>query len=203
MKKLFLTSITENVLNNFPLLIGKKPEETKVAFIPTAADPYEDKSFVKTDKEKWLDLSYDLKEVDLKNKDQEDLRREFYDRDVIYLSGGNVFYLLQEAKKCGLKNVIKDCFGKGKIYAGASAGAAITGPSIEILKTIDDPSEASKLENFTAFNFVDFIILPHFNYGKYREKYKKIINEYDRFELEPLDNNEAIFVDGNKISKIS
>ncbi|MDA1061178.1 MAG: Type 1 glutamine amidotransferase-like domain-containing protein, partial [bacterium] len=145
MKKFFLTSITENVLDKLPTLIGKKPEDTKIAFIPTAADPYEDKSFMETDRAKWLEFKYDFKEVDLKGKDEGQLRSALEDCDIVYFSGGNVFYLLQEANKCGLKNVLQELLNQGKIYGGGSAGAAIAGPTLEPLQTIDDPTKAPEL----------------------------------------------------------
>lgn len=202
MKQFFLTSITENVLDKLPALIDKKPQNTKIAFIPTAADPYEDKSFMETDKAKWLEFKYDFKEVDLKNKDEGKLRSALGDCDIIYLSGGNVFYLLQEANKCGLKNVLKELLEQGKIYGGGSAGAAIAGPSIEPLQSIDDPQKAPELKDYTAFGFVDFIVLPHFDYEKYNSRYQEVLKQYNQFKFQPLNNDQAIFVSGKDIKKI-
>lgn len=199
MKTLFLTSITENVLDKLSVLINKEPQNTKIAFIPTAADSYEDKSFMETDRQKWLELKYDLKEVDLKGKSEEQLRSALADCDIIYFSGGNVFYLLQEAKKCGLKNLLREFLAQGKIYAGGSAGAAIAGPSIEPLKSIDDPQKAPELKDYTAFGFVDFIVLPHFDYEKYNSKYQEVLKQYNQFKFQPLNNDQAIFVSDNKV----
>ncbi len=198
MKSFFLTSITENVLHGLPKLIGKKPTDTKIVFIPTAADPYEDKSFVDTDREKWLELKYNFTELDIKNKKEGQLRKDLKNFDIIYLSGGNVFYLLQEANKCGLKNIVKDHLKQGKIYAGGSAGAAIAGPSLEPLQTIDDPQKAPELKDYTAFGLVDFIVLPHFDYGKYNVKYQSVLKQYKQFKFQPLNNDQAIFVSGDK-----
>jgi dipeptidase E len=199
MKSFFFTSITENVLHGLPKLIGRKPTSTKIAFIPTAGDPYEDKSFIETDRKKWLESGYIFTELDIKNKDESQLRKALEDMDIIYLSGGNVFYLLQEANKCGLKNVIKDHLKQGKVYAGGSAGAAIAGPSLEPLQTIDDPEKAPELKDFTAFGFVDFVVLPHFDYGKYNVKYQKILKQYEHFKFQPLNNDQAIFVSNEKM----
>ena len=201
MKTLFLTSITENVLDKFSALIDKKPKDTKVAFIPTAADPYQDKSFMESDREKWLKSSYDLQEVDIKNKSKEQIYNELKDFDVIYLSGGNAFYLLQEANKCGLKEVLEKLLEQGKIYAGGSAGAAIAGPSIDPLKTVDNPAEASELHDYRAFGFVDFTVLPHFDSKKYNSKFREILKKYNNtgLKLQPLNNNQAVFIRGSKV----
>ena len=201
-QKLFFTSITENVLDKLPMLLGKNPKDTKVAFIPTVADPYEDKGFMETDRAKWLELQYDLEEVDLKNKDEFLLRSTLKGCEIVYLSGGNVFYLLQEANKCGLKKVLKELLNQGVVYAGGSAGAAIAGPSIEPLQTIDDPSKASELSDYSAFALVDFIVLPHFDYGKYNIKYQEVLKGYPQFKFQPLNNNEAIFISGDDVKKV-
>ena len=202
MKRFFLTSITENVLDKLPTLIGKNPEDTKIAFIPTAADPYEDKTFMETDRAKWLEFNYDFMEVDLKGKDECQLRRALEDSDIIYLSGGNAFYLLQEAKKCNLKKVLEELLEQGKIYGGGSAGAAIAGPTLEPLQIIDDPMKAPELSDYKAFGFVDYIVLPHFDYEKYNKKYQEILKQYNHFKFQPLNNDQAIFVSGNEVRKI-
>ena len=202
LQRLFLTSITENVLDKLPKFVGKTPENIKVVFIPTAADPYEDKSFMERDKIKWLEWKYNLREVDLKGKTEEQLRSSIEDCDIIYLSGWNVFYLLQEANKCGLKNILEDLLAQGKIYGGGSAGAAIVGPTIKPLQTIDDSTKAPELSDYTAFGFVNFIVLPHFDYEKYNKKYKKILKKYNHLNFQPLNNDQAIFVSNDKFMKV-
>lgn len=201
-KTLFLTSITENVLHKFPDLIDKTPVETKVAFIPTAGDVYEDKSFIQTDRAKWIELGYNLREVDLKNKNENQLRSHFEDCEIIYLSGGNVFYLLQEANKCGLSSLLEEFLNQGKILAGGSAGAAIFGPSLEPLQTIDDPAKAPELDDCAAFGFVDFVVLPHFDDKKFHGRYVEIMKQNSQFKFKPLNNDQAIFVSGDEVKLV-
>lgn len=202
MRKLFLASETENVLEKLASLMDHEPENTKVAFIPTAADTYQDKSFVREDRSRWKELNYTLKEIKLGNKDQSELRKDFRDCDIIYLAGGNVFYLLQEARKCKLGELIEELTKKGKIFAGASAGAAIAGPNIEPLRPVDDPSEAPDLKNYSAFGLVDFVILPHSDTLKYSKEYKKVVEKHKKFNFRKLTNNQALFVSGDEIKLI-
>src|SRR3989339_314244 len=198
MATLFLTSITENVLDQLPTLINRQPKDTKIAFIPTAADTYEDKSFVDSDRAQWLEMKYDFTEVDLKNKDEGQLRSILVDQDIIYFAGGNVFYLLQVANQCKLLNLLKEFLDQGKIFGGGSAGAVIAGPNIEPVKAVDDPSQAPDLFDYTAFGLVDFVVLPHYDYEKYNKKYQVILKQYNQFHFQPLNNNEAIFVSGSE-----
>lgn len=201
MKKIFLTSITENVLSKLSGYANLNPEKTKVAFIPTASDPYDDKGFVESDKKEWIKQGYNLEEVDIKDRTKEELQKLFDNKDIIYLSGGNVFYLLQEANKCNLKEVLQSHLDQNKIIAGGSAGAVIFCPSIESLQGIDEPKKAPELSSFKAFNFVDFVVLPHFDYEKYNIKYQEVLKN-KKIKFQPLNNDQAIFVRNNNIEII-
>ncbi|MEI6773611.1 MAG: hypothetical protein WCL18_02010 [bacterium] len=56
MQKLFLTSVASKVLNKFIDMIDRPPSDLTVAFIPTASDVYENKSFVENDRNKLVEL---------------------------------------------------------------------------------------------------------------------------------------------------
>ena len=53
------------------------------------------------------------------------------DFDIIYMLGGNTFYLLDVIRKTNFDKQIIDFINKGKIYIGSSAGSEILGSSIE------------------------------------------------------------------------
>ena len=48
--------------------------------------------------------------------------------DIIYVSGGNTFYLLNELRKSHAAQAIKNAVKAGKIYVGESAGAIAAAP---------------------------------------------------------------------------
>lgn len=198
MGKLFLASVVSNVIDKFIETLSESPDKLKVAFIPTAADPYEDKWFVENDRNKLKERKFNLKEIDIKGKSKQELENILKDIDIIFVAGGNTFYLLEKGRESGFDEIVKKLVRKGVIYVGSSAGAVFVCPTIEPIKTLDDPSKASSLKSFKGLNLTDFVILPHYGEKKYKTKYEKIMKEYghSRFKIIPLTDKQAIIVEG-------
>lgn len=197
MKKLFLASVVANTIEKLIEILPKPPNKLKVAFIPTAADPYGDKWFVDEDRNKLKEKSFNVKDVDIKDKTKQELLNELKDIDIIFVAGGNTFYLLQKSRESGFDKIVKEFVQKGIIYVGSSAGAVLVGPNIEPVKPFDDPKQAPNLGSFEGLNLVDFIILPHYGKEKYKTKYEKIMKEYTAkdFKLITLTDQQAIIVE--------
>lgn len=196
MKKILLTSAKLDLL---PELISVEPAKSKLVFIPTAADPYDDKWFVEADRQILKELGFSPIELDLKRQTQEKLKAVLQGVDIIHVAGGNSFYLLQEMKESGFDKIVKDLVEKGVVYSGASAGAIVAGPDIESTKFLDDPSEAPRLKSSKGLNLVDFIVLPHYEKEKCKEKYEKTMREFaDKgLNLIPITDEEFIVVEDN------
>ncbi len=196
MKKLFLTSIKIDLL---PKLISGEPAKTNLVFIPTAADPYSDKWFVEADRKKLSDLGFKLNELDLKGKTPENIKVALNGVGIIYVAGGNTFYLLQKVRESGFDKVVKDLVEKGVLYVGSSAGAVIAGPTIEPIKFLDDPAKAPGLKSFEGLGLIDFVVMPHYGKEKYKEKYEKTMREFtDKgFKLIPITDEQSIIVEGD------
>lgn len=199
MKKLFLSSVAAYTLDKIYELLPDKPDKLKLAFIPTAADTYKNKPWFYEDRDKLIEMGFKVKDVDIKNKTEKELTEELKNIDVIFVSGGNTFYLLEKTLESGFDKVLKKLIHKGIVYIGSSAGSVLLCPTIEVIKELDDPKAAPKLKSYKGLGIVDFLILPHFGDEKYKQKYKTIINEWkDRgYELKLLTNNQAIIVNGN------
>ncbi|MEK7520110.1 MAG: Type 1 glutamine amidotransferase-like domain-containing protein [Patescibacteria group bacterium] len=174
--KFLLTSIYANVADELPKLISDKPESVTVAFIATAADVYEDKSFVDIDRNKLKEQGFQIKEVNLKSANSADLEKEMADCGVIFVAGGNIFYLLQEVRKSGFDTILSK-LGLEVIYVGSSAGSVLVGPDVGLVDTLDNPLEAPELKDYTGLNLIDFVVLPHYGKPKYEEKYQAIIKK--------------------------
>lgn len=200
MKKLFLSSFLAYVIDDLIQFLNIPSNKVKVAFISTAADPYEDKWFVEKDRLSLVENGFNVTDIDIKNKKEEELYGVLSDFDTVFVSGGNAFYLLEKSLECGFDKVILKLLNKGIVYAGSSAGSTLLGPSLEPVKTLDDPKLGPNLRNFNGLNIVDFVILPHYGEPKYEDRYKSIINEYadSKYKVIPLSNNQAIKVVGDK-----
>ena len=81
--------------------------------------------------------------------------------DIIYMMGGNTFYLLDVIRKTSFDDKIRDFLSKGKIYIGSSAGSIIIGNTIEAAAPFDENNVG--MAEFTALKLVDGIVVPHAN----------------------------------------
>lgn len=166
-----------------------------VGFVATAADPYEDKWFVEEDRKALEKAGFRLRDISLKGKTREQLSKELEGVGIIFVAGGNTFYLLEKARESGFDRVVKELVSRGVVYAGSSAGSIIAGPSIEPVKYIDEPSLAS-LKSFRGFGLVDFVVLPHFGRDKYKKQYEAVMKEFSGsgHKLVPLNDGQAVIV---------
>lgn len=216
--ELFLTSagITNNALaDEFEKLVGKKFAEMNIAFVPTAA-------FAEPGRKDWLinDL-YRLHErgatvdiVDIAQLPKEEL----YDRlawgNVIFVGGGNTFYLSYWMEKSGMFEMLPELL-ETRVYAGISAGSMMAS------QTIRTSSQAYKSDHFydesynefgpegrsstTTLGWVDFAFRPHLNSRYFpevtEEKMQKITDELNT-EMYIVDDNSAVKVDGDNVEVV-
>lgn len=200
MKKLFLTSYFAFVSDLLLPLLPKKPDQLKLAFIPTAADPYKIKPWFYGDKMKLKLMGFQIVNVDIKNKTKEQLFQQMKDVDVVFVSGGNTYYLLEHVQKSRLDEVVKELIVKGVMYIGSSAGSVLVCPTIEHIEDLDDITKAS-LISFEGIGLIDFLILPHFGDSKYKYKFQQIMKKWSdkKYKIQTLTNSQVIVVNNNNI----
>jgi dipeptidase E len=179
-------------------LLDKKPDESRVVFVTTAAKPYGDNvPWMHADIESLKALGCNVELIDIQGMNEEGLREKLENCDVIFVSGGNTYFLLDQAVKSGFFKLAKELVEKGKIYAGTSAGSILATPTIDSAKDADDASVAPDLKDLTGLGFVDFCIIPHYDKKEYKAYWRTIIKEWDGKEkLYLLNDGEAILVDG-------
>ncbi len=81
---------------------------------------------------------------------------DFSSYDIIYMIGGNTFYLLKELKEKNLVEKIIQAINNGVIYIGSSAGSIILGKTIETALPYDE--NWVNLIDFKGLNIVNGII---------------------------------------------
>jgi dipeptidase E len=175
---IFLTSDSYTVLEDLVKFIDRDKFK-KVLFIDTAGE-----LFVKDGKETpWIDkskkeierLGFKITYFTVVGKTIKEIRKAFAGTDIVYMAGGDTFYLLGKMQETNSLQIIREFVERGGIYIGQSAGSYIAGPSIEPAL---DPSRIKddnlkKLNSFDCANLVDFIVLPHFGREDVKEKYLK------------------------------
>ena len=110
--------------------------------------------------------------------------------DIIYVSGGNTFYLLNELRKSCAAQAIKNAVKAGKIYIGESAGV-VAAPDTRYATLMDENS--AKTSDFTGLNLVDFCVVPHFGCEPFTQATHEIMEKFGNlYDLRPINNAEFI-----------
>ncbi|MCX6714762.1 MAG: Type 1 glutamine amidotransferase-like domain-containing protein [Candidatus Uhrbacteria bacterium] len=140
------------------------PKHALVAFIPTASNPYTEHPWVEKDREALVGLGYEVTDVDLENRNEEELKKDLASADIIFVAGGNTTYLTEQSHRSGLHNIIRSLLHQGKMYIGSSAGSLLAGPSAEPFVEEDSVELPAGfvLSDPTCFGLVDYIVLPHY-----------------------------------------
>lgn len=202
--KLFLTSLASVTLDLVTPLLTNDPKNLKVAFIPTAADPYAEDNmpWMDADRSKLASMGFAVVDYDLKNKDAQTLRNDLSQFQIIFMEGGNTFYLLNEIRKSGFDIVIKELLANGVIYIGASAGSSVMGPDLNHLVQIDHPDQVPELVSYRGLGIVAQRILPHYGRDKYISRHTQIIAEWGD-KILPLTDDQVLVVNGDNIEVIT
>lgn len=200
-KNLFLCASFSDVSESLPDFLAKaqiNPIKT-VSFIDVASHVEDYKDYVKKAKTAFHNLDLTIEVLDF-TQSMDTLTNQLQKNDLIYISGGNTFYLLQLLKEKKLDTVIIDLINKGKPYIGESAGSVILAKDIDYLKDMDDDTKAKNLTNSSALNLVDFYPLPHFGNPPFRESADKIIKDWQvKIPLLAFSNHQAVLVLGKTI----
>lgn len=201
MKTILLTSsgsfITEYELEFLPQPI----EQMKIGYITTASNVVDDISYMERHTQRMKELGYDFEEIDIKGKNEQALKNLLKYKEIIFVEGGNTFYLLKAVRESGFDKVIKDLMAKGVIYMGSSAGTYIACPTIEMAtwKHQDQDNHYGMID-LTALNLVPFLITVH-----YEPRYKKFLKEKAReskYLVKILNDQQAILIQDGAIKLI-
>jgi dipeptidase E len=199
MKKLFLTSAAYNVLDKIIELLPDHPSNLKLAFIPTAANLYTQKEWLYKDRDKLVEMGFNIKDLDIADKTKEFLQNELKDIDVVFVSGGNSYYLLDKINTSGFVEIIKDLLKKGVVYIGSSAGSVVTCPTIGMVEDLDDIKDAPDLKSLVGLNLVDFLVFVHYGEEDSKQAYEIINKKWANagYEIKYITNSQALVINGD------
>ena len=116
-RKLFLSSSFSDVSELLPDFLGDLSNK-RVTFIPTAAKVEKVNFFVKLGKKALEKMGAVVDELELSTATAEEIKTKIEKNDIIYVSGGNTFFLLQEMKRSGADKLIMQEIRGGKPYIG-------------------------------------------------------------------------------------
>lgn len=165
--KLLLSSngfSNEAISKTFWDMVGKKPQETSLVFIPTASN-------VEAGDKDWFinDLLNIQKQgfksvaiTDISAVQENIWRPQLEDADILFFEGGNTYHLMRWINDSGLIKLLPELL-KTKIYVGLSAGSMITGSDLNLRLSKTIYGEDAEKESMPGLGLVDFYFLPHLN----------------------------------------
>lgn len=218
--KLLLTSgglTNSSIAKAFQELIGKDPKDSKVAFIPTAANPERgNKDWLIDDLYRIKSRGYYVDIIELTALKPAELKAALKEMDVIFVGGGNSFYLSYWMQQSGLFDMLPELL-KTKVYAGISAGSMAICDNIkissEVLEKLGELSDEDYDElgpagesSSKTLKLVDFVFRPHLNspyFPNVREDLLKEVAEKLNVPMYALDDESALKVVDGRVEVIS
>lgn len=208
--KLLLTSsglINKTISQALFELVGKKPEETSIVFIPTASNiETGDKSWfiddlVKIQKQGFKSVAI----TDISAVSENVWRPQLEEADVIFFNGGNTYHLMKWINQSGLTKILPRLLEK-KVYVGSSAGSMVTAPDLALRLSQVIYGDDIEEEPMNGLNFVDFYFLPHLNSpyfpGRMEEKIKEVAKTLTK-KIYSLDDQSALKVVDGKVEVVT
>jgi len=174
-------------------LVGKSPADIKVAFIPTASAVENDRAYMNINRRELEEMGIPAENITNLELDHPVTLEELGKYNVIFVDGGNTFYLLQKVREFGFDRAIKEYLDQDLgVYVGVSAGTVIMGPDIEFAESWDDKNKAM-LENTQGLGYTQDAYSPHYNDGE-----KAILDEWRskvNYSIKELRDGQAVVID--------
>jgi|LGVF01.2.fsa_nt_gb dipeptidase E len=176
----------------------------KAVIITTASDVYKNDDYhIPSIKCDLNSIGFEVALLDIEFGNAEDMKNY----DLIYLLGGNPFYLLYHLRKTNSKEIFENHINDNKILVGASAGSIVLTNSIGVVNEFDsEMNREVQLQNLDGLSLVNLEICPHAK--RFEGKYKNFlikIRDYEQrknVNLSKLNDGEAIAIEGNTFESI-
>lgn len=199
--------VAEMVMGDIEKKLGKDAREIKVLYITTAGNlhPAEKRDWINEGREILKERGWKVMDYDIAGKTEDEVEKDVRKTDVVFVQGGNNFYLLKRMQECNFEKVIRKALARGMIYVGESAGAIVCSKDIAAQKVMsaDALGLVPEITDFRGLGLVNFLIRPHWNReGAKREKFSKFLREnpeefYSITEpLICLNDNQLVYVEG-------
>ncbi len=197
-RTILLTSNGMQMKNEIIKLLQKPAYDITVAFITTASKPQENKDFVKRNYDIMKEMGFNVQEIDIEGKTEIQVFKMIELKDIIFVEGGNTYYLLKAMRKCHFERTVKKLLKQGRVYLGSSAGSIVAGKSIKTAGWIGDENIVN-LKNLKGMNLVPFDIIPHYTEELDTIIKKKMPFRWQRKKLKILKDDQAILVQGKNV----
>lgn len=181
MKRIVLFSMpTDNNISTISNLIFPNEIKKKIfAYMPSdgSSSPQKYTDFWKEIADKY---GAEFRFID-NTSNNESQKNNLLGSNILLITGGNTFELLNNLRQSGLDEIIKTFFEKDKfVLAGFSAGAIVLSPTIEVAQQPSgtDPENLMDenlvgITDLTGLNIIDFEVFPHFEEASDKQTLEK------------------------------
>lgn len=210
--KLLLTSAgltNASIVRSLEDLTGKPARGTRLLHIPTATMvDAGDKHALIDELDHLRELGYEVDMLDVAAVPASVWEPRFQAAEVIYVSGGNVYWLNAQLQKSGVADKLPELL-QSRVYVGASAGSTVTCRRFSSsLAPYFGEEDDAKLAAATThgLELVDFLMRGHYNNPHRPERndaWYENIAAHVTVPVYALDDQSAIMVNGSQIEVVS
>ena len=199
MKKLILVSMLYQVAD-LVRTIAPELEGKTVTYIPTAGIAEDVEGMVEEETSTLENLGMTVDVLEVSSASYDSIVNSLTKNDIIFVGGGNTFFLIQELRRSGADQILIREVEKGKLYIGESAGSIISCPDIGYCAEMDSPEKAPDLIDYSGLNLVDFYIVPHIGNEEMGEAAEKAVEKYSfELELKAITDEQVILVEEGRV----
>lgn len=198
---LVLTSTSSMVIQSYIAHLPEDLTAMRLTYVPTACEVEKgDMSWLHTDRQALVDAGFKITDFTFTGKSSAEVVTMLENTDVLFVSGGNTFYLLQEMRKSGFTDLIEKYIESGLHYIGSSAGSVVAGPDISLVSELDDPSLAPELVGYSGLGLTDVVVFPHWGNEHFHDRYQKLIKAAYRngLKIVLLTDEQYLLVDNGR-----
>ena len=178
---------TDKSLDQF-VLSQSRVKNFKIGFLPTASK--DNKNKIDLFYKRFENINSQLSHFNLCSN-VEGFRDWILSNDIIYVSGGNTFYMLEIWKKNNLTEIFKEAYNRGIILSGVSAGA------ICWFDWMLSDSEGLGLKPLRGINLISGSCTPHSSENERVNQFQNDIKNSKLPEGIAIDDGVAVlFIDG-------
>ena len=166
----------------------------RVAFIPTASIHEGYTGYVGSARTLFKKLGAELSEIEISTANASDITQVFDAADIIYFTGGNAFFLIDQLRKTGTDTLLKQQLEKGKLFIGESAGAIVCAPELSYIEKMDPIPEDYSQSDYAGLGLINFYVLPHYLTAPFKKVTADIMQSFSNIELCAINNAQALSV---------
>ncbi len=183
-------------LGALPDLLDDLPASLQLLHIPTASNLDDSQD---SGREQLAEMGFHIDDLDLATASHERVNQAVAAADVIYVGGGNTYYLLDQINRSGFREAL--AARTDVVYVGGSAGTVVACPDIGYIGAeLDEPGVAPDLESTRGLGLVDFYVMPHIDYPPFEVKIAELLKSFPAdFDVVAIRDDQAVAVkDGER-----